>query len=387
VHGLEQLPHQPERWPGLRPDPHPRLQQHGQWWNVGACGTNPVELHAGPTSGVCQCGGQGHYTVRPCYTNGNGYNGIGNACVTGVTNQTIEVECTEIDLSLTVTGEGSVTSSPSGIACPGDCSADFEENTVVELTATPAQGQSFVGWGGDCEQFGTDTTIELDTDEGPFDCTATFSVTPKPRVLIAASDNTTATGNLRTALLATDAFTSIDVASTTSGVLNVLSVETMKNYDVVLVWTNTSMSSPDATTFGNNLATYYDEGGRVVVASLALGGYSFRGRFANPSNGYVLLDTAEGDGNCSGTTLGTVAEPQSPLMNGVSSVTIGSIYGCALGGIVNGGTVVASYTGGMPMVVRGTVEGRVRVDLNLWPSAGNLGGNAVTLIKNTLLYR
>ncbi len=359
----------------------------GRTWNVGACGTNPVELHAGPHSSVCGCGGEDHYTVRPCYTNAVGYNGIGNACATGVTNQTIEVECTEVDISLTVTGEGTVTSIPGGIACPGDCSANFEESAIVELTATPAQGQTFEGWGGDCEQFGTDTTIEIDTDEGPIDCTATFSVTPKPRVLIAASDDATATGKLRTALLATDAFTSVDVASTTSGVLNVPSVQAMQEYDVVLVWTNTSMTSPAATTFGNNLADYYDEGGRVVVASLALGGYSFRGRFANPANGYVLLDTQEGDGECSGTTLGTVAEPASALMNDVTSVTIADLYGCALGGVVNGGSVVASYTGGTPMVVRGTVEGRARVDLNLWPSEDNLGGDAVTLIKNALLYR
>jgi hypothetical protein len=48
------------------------------------------------------------------------------------------------------TGSGSVTSVPSGIDCGSTCSAYFSSVSAVTLTATPAAGSTFVGWGGDC---------------------------------------------------------------------------------------------------------------------------------------------------------------------------------------------------------------------------------------------
>jgi hypothetical protein len=51
-------------------------------------------------------------------------------------------------LTVTVTGPGKVTSSPGGINCPGTCSAQFNENTRVTLTATT--GERFDGFTGDC---------------------------------------------------------------------------------------------------------------------------------------------------------------------------------------------------------------------------------------------
>ncbi|MDQ5821317.1 MAG: hypothetical protein M3540_07755 [Actinomycetota bacterium] len=47
-------------------------------------------------------------------------------------------------------GSGSVASSPAGISCPGSCSASFDTGSSVSLSATPAAGWSFGGWGGDC---------------------------------------------------------------------------------------------------------------------------------------------------------------------------------------------------------------------------------------------
>ena len=57
--------------------------------------------------------------------------------------------------ALTVTaeqlgGSGTVTSSPAGIDCGTTCSARFDPNTSVTLTATPDRGSRFLGWQHGC---------------------------------------------------------------------------------------------------------------------------------------------------------------------------------------------------------------------------------------------
>lgn len=46
------------------------------------------------------------------------------------------------------TGAGSASSSPAGILCGRTCSASYPEDTLVNLTATPATGSTFYGWSG-----------------------------------------------------------------------------------------------------------------------------------------------------------------------------------------------------------------------------------------------
>jgi hypothetical protein len=53
-------------------------------------------------------------------------------------------------LTVAVSGGGTVTSSPGGIACPGDCSESYLDGTVVALTATPDPLHHLVAWSGDC---------------------------------------------------------------------------------------------------------------------------------------------------------------------------------------------------------------------------------------------
>lgn len=56
-------------------------------------------------------------------------------------------------LTVNLTGEGAVTSSPAGIACDntgGTCSADFADGTSVSLSRSGSAGDPELAWGGSC---------------------------------------------------------------------------------------------------------------------------------------------------------------------------------------------------------------------------------------------
>jgi YVTN family beta-propeller protein len=70
-------------------------------------------------------------------------------------------------LSVAVGGSGSdtVTTTPSGINCSTACSASFASGSQVVLTAAPASGSTFAGWGGaGCSGTGT-CTVTMNTAE------------------------------------------------------------------------------------------------------------------------------------------------------------------------------------------------------------------------------
>ncbi|HEX2058828.1 MAG TPA: peptidoglycan DD-metalloendopeptidase family protein [Actinomycetota bacterium] len=79
-----------------------------------------------------------------------------------------------IDLTVTVEGAGSVTSSPEGIDCGSDCDETYSPGSVVVLTAQPDDLYTFAGWGGACS--GTDP-CELQM-RSPTEVTATFTLVP-----------------------------------------------------------------------------------------------------------------------------------------------------------------------------------------------------------------
>ncbi len=72
------------------------------------------------------------------------------------------------------TGQGLVSSSPSGINCGSTCTTTFASGASVTLTAAPSSGSQFAGWSGDCS--GT-TTCMLSVISAK-NVTATFNTTP-----------------------------------------------------------------------------------------------------------------------------------------------------------------------------------------------------------------
>ena len=82
-------------------------------------------------------------------------------------------------LSVTKTGAGTgtVSSSPAGINCGATCSASFPASSSVTLTATPASGSSFAGWGGACSGTGACAV----TMSAARSVTASFTAAPPPQ--------------------------------------------------------------------------------------------------------------------------------------------------------------------------------------------------------------
>ena len=72
---------------------------------------------------------------------------------------TFDVSQAILDIPLTGNGSGTVKSNPDGINCPDNCNHAYAIGTVVTLTADPAAGSRFNGWG-DC---GTASGRELVT--------------------------------------------------------------------------------------------------------------------------------------------------------------------------------------------------------------------------------
>jgi len=83
-------------------------------------------------------------------------------------------------LTVTVSGDGTVGSNPPGISCPGNCTATYNPDAMVTLTATPMDPTAnSVTWGGDCSASGTAATCSLTMDSDK-SVTATFSLVPPP---------------------------------------------------------------------------------------------------------------------------------------------------------------------------------------------------------------
>ncbi len=85
---------------------------------------------------------------------------------------------TSYELHVSTDGSGSVSSSPSGIACPSSCGHAFTAGSSVRLTAHPASGWKLVKWsGGGCSGTGT-CTVTLNADQA---VRATFTrIPPRP---------------------------------------------------------------------------------------------------------------------------------------------------------------------------------------------------------------
>jgi hypothetical protein len=155
--------------------------------SVAKTGTGSGTVSSGP-AGI-NCGGD----CSESYTSGmvvalsaipaagsifSGWSGSG--CSTGSVTMNANRNCTAtfnavavqtfgLSVAKTGTGSGTVSSSPAGINCGGDCSESYTSGMVVALSAIPAAGSIFSGWSGSGCSTGS---VTMNASRS---CTAVFS--------------------------------------------------------------------------------------------------------------------------------------------------------------------------------------------------------------------
>ncbi len=102
--------------------------------------------------------------------------GLG-ACTVSITDtRVVTAEFAIIPITVTVsisgTGQGNVTSNPTGIECNFDCTEIYDYGTELTLTPNPEVGTTFAGWIGDCT--GTDPCVVTLTED--LDVEAVFTL-------------------------------------------------------------------------------------------------------------------------------------------------------------------------------------------------------------------
>jgi hypothetical protein len=193
--------------------------------------------------------------------------------------------------------------------------------------------------------------------------------------------------DVRNYLMGTMKFMTIDVYD--ASVMNPTLAD-LQAHQSVLVFSDKVFFNPVA--LGDVLADYYDGGGRVVLAMFSTVGVGTRvqGRFGDTGAGYMITDPIEPLSMPKDDFMGTVFEPQSPLMRKVSAFAAISTFR-STGNPINGGVVVAQWDSGEPFIIRGTVKGRNRVDVNFYPPTIQMGlphwtGDGAAILSNAVLF-
>ena len=133
-------------------------------------------------------GEAGNPVANPDSSPDNDHDWLANKIIAYYQNPTL-IGTTQYALALTISGSGSVASSPSGISCTSSCSTNFNSGTQVTLTATAASGSAFTGWSGACS--GTNQCVV--TMNAAENVTATFVTETSHNLSVSISGSGTVT--------------------------------------------------------------------------------------------------------------------------------------------------------------------------------------------------
>lgn len=119
-----------------------------------------------PTAGTLTVSPEATTTYELVMTWPGGIPVVASTTVTVVPEPEPEPARYTLTLDISGAGLGVVISSPLGISCLADCSADFPEGTVITLTSVPLLGSTFETFTGACTQESCTITIDRDLAVG-----------------------------------------------------------------------------------------------------------------------------------------------------------------------------------------------------------------------------
>lgn len=193
----------------------------------------------------------------------------------------------------------------------------------------------------------------------------------------------------RDKLLASGQFDSVSIIN--AG-LETPDASTLSMFDAVFVWSNFDFD--DSVTLGDRLADYVDAGGGVVLAVFATTS-DVQSRFLAGrwfSGGYDVIDDQMGN-DAGPATLGTVHLPAHPLAAGVSQLDGGTASFRPSTTQLNGGTLVASWSDGSPLIAFRDDLAGPRVDLGLYPPSDDVSSlfwdtttDGAAILSNALAF-
>jgi hypothetical protein len=171
--------------------------------------------------------------------------------------------------------------------------------------------------------------------------------------------------DVRSKLQAFADFGTIDIISVESGTPT---LDTLLPYSAVLLTTDFPPMNP--TLLGDVLADYVDLGGGVVLMHASMSDpWGLQGRFRTGGYGLIGFYNGQRSGPAS---LGTIVEPDHPLMEGVSTFMGGGYGGRPATSTIAQGTLVASWSDGTPLLVAGDVGGVPRADIGFFPTSSDI---------------
>ena len=210
-----------------------------------------------------------------------------------------------------------------------------------------------------------------------------------PTVLVLAASASSGP-DVQKQITKTAAFSKVDLFRVDEGTPTVAQ---LKAYDAAVVYS--FLSFKDAKALGDNLATYLEQGGGVVLfdwEAEEIGSYQLAGKFQDV---YTLMTPQKSaDLSSKLTTLGKINEQGSPLLGGVTKFTCKAAPCHHLTSAPkNGGVVVAEWADGAPLVIRGNVGGHNLCELNFFAPSSETGigewdvaTDGHILIKNALTF-
>ena len=172
-------------------------------------------------------------------------------------------------LTVSTTGSGSVSSTASGISCPGTCTASFGIGTSVVLHATPSSGYAISSWSGD----GCSGTSSSCTVTGGGTVNVTFSQTSSTTSTSTTTTSTpTTTSSAQPIIVATPA-TSTPIVTTPLYTVTVGATGT----GTVTGKAPGSISSISCGAKGSRCFGTFKPGTTITLAAAPAAGFSFGG--------------------------------------------------------------------------------------------------------------